>query len=160
MKLTIKTKLSLFTGMMILLVILFISYSLFVYERKVRTEDIKNQQKAIFANFANLSKEALLVQDEILLLNNMRALKKTYWGIVYINFITSEGRIIYTDKDKSNRGIGKQYIGSRLVEQYNTGYDRDFLEISAPVYISGKRLGVGQIGFSQTDYNKYIDEIL
>lgn len=152
----LKAKISIFTLFIIMLVVIMISYSLFVYEKKNRIEDISNQQKAIFANFYYLSKEALLVRDELLLLNIMRALKNTYWGIKYINFIVSQGRVLYTDKDSSSRVISKQHIDRNITEEYTSGYNKEFLEMSAPVYINNNRLGVGQIGFSKGDYNKYI----
>ena len=133
-----------------------ISYSLFVYEKRTRIEDISNQQKAIFVNFSNLTKEALLMHDELLLLNIMRALKNTYWGIDYLNFIGTKGRIIYTDKNSSLRAEKKQYLDRKIEEEYSSGHKKKILEMSAPVFIGNERLGVGQIGFSKTDYNKYI----
>jgi signal transduction histidine kinase len=156
----LNAKLSGFTLSIIILVVIMISYSLFVYEKKNRITDITNQQKAIFGNFSNLSKEALLLRDELLLLNIMRALKNTYWGIKYINFISTKGRVLYTDKENSSRAESKQYIDRKMEEVYKSGYNREYLEVSAPVYMNSERLGVGQIGFSKTDYNKFIAKSL
>ncbi len=156
----LKTKLSTFTLFIIILVIIMISYSLFVYEKKNRIEDIKNQQKAIFTNFYNLTREALLLHDELLLYHNMRALKNSYQGIKYINFISPGGRIIHTDRNGYHRAGSKRNIGNKIIEEYTSEHNKEVIEISAPVYLEKERIGVGQIGFSQTDYNKYIARTL
>ncbi|MFH1415428.1 MAG: HAMP domain-containing sensor histidine kinase [Elusimicrobiota bacterium] len=156
----LRTKLSIFTVSIIILVVLMISYTLFIFEQKNQIEEIKNRQKSIFANLANISKESLLLHDELLLFHNMRALKNSYWGVQYINFIGPQGRIIYTDKDSYYRAASKRFISSNITEEYITGYRKNILEMSAPVYSEDQRLGVGQIGFNQTDYEKYINERL
>jgi signal transduction histidine kinase len=134
------------------------SYSLFVFEKNNLFETNKNNQKAIFGNFTYLATETMLVRDELLLLNIMKALKNTYWGIDYINFINSKGRIISTDKERTAQIDSKKFIERFVIDEYSLRSNKKILEMSGPVYVGNERLGVSQIGFSETIYTKFISK--
>jgi signal transduction histidine kinase len=155
----IRTKLGLFVAGIIVLVVAGISFSIFIYEKKSRAKDIKEEQNVLFKNFTHLAKEALIVHDELLLLSNMNSLKDMYEGIKYVNFISAQDRILCTDKNYSSRVERKRYIESEARENYEGSYNEVF-EISAPIYIGSEKIGVGQIGFSQTYYDKNIRQAI
>ncbi|MBN2407998.1 MAG: HAMP domain-containing histidine kinase [Elusimicrobia bacterium] len=159
----LRAKLSIFTALIIVWVVFVITYNIFLYEKASRIKDIKDKQAAIMENFVNLAEEALIVRDELLLLNNMGALKKTYRGIAYMNFIITKGdvtRILYTDRDYTYRAGSKKDITSLNSEEYSSRSGEDILEMSRPLYLGPEKAGVGQVGFSQEYYDDYIAGVI
>jgi len=154
------TKLSLFTIAIIVLVIFTISFSLFIFEKDSRKRDIRENQEAIFHSFIQLARESLLIHDEVLLLNNMTLLKNTFKGVAYLNFMTDGERILYTDKDNSFRIFKKQYISEAVRDGYVRKDNEKIYELSSPVYIDNKKIGLAQIGFSGKYYDNIIAETI
>ncbi|MFW6173431.1 MAG: HAMP domain-containing protein, partial [Elusimicrobiota bacterium] len=157
----LKTRLSLFTIVIIVLVIFTISFSVFVYEKRSRINEIKQRQKAIYSNFTHIAKEALLVHDELLLLSNMKALKNTYKGIEYINFlILDEDRVLYTDNFNSYRIKNEENLNQISILEYKGAGSKAIYEITGPVFIKDNKIGVSQIGYSKQYYNNFISDTL
>jgi len=153
----LKTKLSIFTTSIIIVIVAVISYSLFVYVKSSRYKDIMTDQRTTMEHFIHLAKEALVVRDELLLLNTMRALKSTYNGIVYLNYINnSQGRILYTDREMSARIVEQRNLDRTITRTYSPHRNERIFEITQPVSVNNENIGVLQIGFSQ----KYYDEMV
>ncbi len=148
----INVKIAAFTAAVILIVVIMISYGVFLFERNSRIEEIEEEQKAILQSFVTLSEEMLLVQDELLLFNTMTALKNTYRGVEYLNFYNIKSdRLFFTDRDKSDSAIKYRDIHDLWKDDY---------VFSAPVYVSKERTGVAQIGFSPEYYERRITEAI
>ncbi len=146
----INLKLGIFTAAVIILVVVMVSYGVFLYERRTRIDEINQEQRSILQSFITLSEEALIVHDEVLLLNTMQAIENTYRGVEFINFYNlNTERLLFTDREE----IDKVYNVIDIHDTWQDGY-----EFSAPVYILGERTGIAQIGFSQGYYENRIEE--
>lgn len=148
----ISFKLGIFTAAVILAVIILVSYGVFMVERRLRIKEIEEEQETILRSFISLCEEALVIRDEIMILNNMRALKNTYPGIEYISFYNiNTDRFRSTDDEKKDDIYAVRDIHDLWVED-------DIL--SSPVYVRDNKAGIAQIGFSSSYYQQRIQDKL
>ncbi|MFW6173434.1 MAG: HAMP domain-containing sensor histidine kinase [Elusimicrobiota bacterium] len=157
----LRTKISIFTLSIVVIVTLLISFSVFLYVKDLQFKNVREKQKEIFENFVEISKQAVIVHDELLLLNNMNTLQKTYEGICYLNYVTKKEdttRTLYSNPDKSFRSKDVVDIKDRQNKTYKDRQDKDIFEISSPLLINGEKKGVCQIGFSEKVYKRELSK--
>ncbi|MCK4532213.1 HAMP domain-containing histidine kinase [bacterium] len=164
----IKTEFTLFASVLIIIVILGVSIFLFLFEKQFLIEEIKKGESSSIENFAQLCKEALITDDEILLLNYINVIKKTNEAIVYGFYLDDNDRILTSTKNKLIKNVLKSSAGRKakktkkfLRQVYTNPLNGELLDIvSIPVIVSQKKTGIAQIGFSRRVINKRIKEIV
>jgi signal transduction histidine kinase len=164
----LKTEFTLFASMLIIIVILGVSIFLFLFEKQFLIEEIKNVEISTVKNFSQLCKEALITDDEILLLNYINVIKKTNKAIVYGLYLDNKGRVLTSVKDRLIKNVLKSSVGKKAKrtrkfrrQVYTNPLNGELLDIlSFPVIINQKKTGIVQVGFSQNIINKRIKNVV
>ena len=164
----LKTEFTLFASMLIIIVILGVSIFLFLFEKQFLIEEIKNVEISTVKNFSQLCKEALITDDEILLLNYINVIKKTNKAIVYGLYLDNNGRVLTSTKDRLIKNVLKSSVGKKakrttkfLRQVYTNPFNDEILDIlSFPVIINQKKTGIAQVGFSLNIINKRIKDVV
>ena len=94
----LRTKFSLIFCLIIIGVIASVSTILFFYEKQMLVQQVRDKQKALIRSLEQIIKEALALEDDLLLVNYMDILERTNESIVYSVFIGENNRI-RTNKD-------------------------------------------------------------
>ncbi|MDI6757419.1 MAG: HAMP domain-containing sensor histidine kinase [Endomicrobiia bacterium] len=117
---------------------------LYHYEKQVLLADISEKMDMTLKHFVKVSEEALIVQDDLLLLNYTNLIKKTDASVVYAAFRDRSGVFLaHTDPSliyKKNRNVAAKDDGSIIVRERE-------------VNLSKRCLGYCEVGFSK----EYID---
>ncbi len=90
----LRARLSLFTILIMSLVIMGTSVSTMFWLRKLLLAENQANQKTLLNNFRKVCEEALITHDDVLLFNYITSLKKTVPGLVYAAFVDTERQFI------------------------------------------------------------------
>lgn len=118
---------------------------LYHYEKQVLLANVSEKMDMTLKHFVKVSEEALIVQDDLLLLNYTNLIKKTDASVVYAAFRDRSGVFLaHTDPSliykKNRRDAAAKDDGSIIVRERE-------------VNLSKRRLGYCEVGFSK----EYID---
>lgn len=124
------------------------SYLLFTEHHHLVRESIK-KQKIIVSEVAQIVKESLITQDDLLLMNYISVVKKNNPAIEYIKVSDMSGRMIgHTDfkqlKKKNTAGEARS----------------DVMTLVTTIEVMNRPTANIEIGFSKTVFNRQIDEAL
>src|SRR5262245_9627493 len=90
----LRTRLSLFTVLIITLVVAGISISMLFFIRKLFLTEIKNNQITTLNNFRKVCEESIAVSDPLVVNNYSESLRKTVPGLVYAAFSYKDLQLI------------------------------------------------------------------
>ena len=93
----LRTKFSFLNSFLIIAVILGVTIFLFIAEKRLLIREMEQNQTNIIKGLAQVAKESLIINDEILLINYVSLIKKTR-GVIYAVVTGPQGKILaHTD---------------------------------------------------------------
>ncbi len=152
----LRTRLSLFTVIIITLVVAGISVSMLFFLRQLLYSEIENNQKTTFDNFKKSCQDAVVVVRDPLAINEYsETMKKTVPGLAYAVFVHRDVQFVYGKNDAFKAlfpsivqafrvDSDQQKIG---VSQFVLSNGEQVLDLAAPVTENGIDYGVVRIGY-------------
>lgn len=162
----LRTKFSLLTCTLAVVVVLGVSSFLYIAEKQLLLKEMKENRNNIINGLAEVSRESLITSNEIVIINYINKLKDTR-GLKYAMLTTPEGEILaHTDIQllgnkvrkplEINISASKEFFTQKYVNENNI----EISAVSLPVSVDGKARGIVWVGFSQIILNKLVDETL
>ena len=155
----LRTKLTLYVSSLLIVVIVAVSYNIFVTQKKILTKQISEDRTKAFLSFVSMCNEAIKVKDDIQVNNAVKLLVSTYSpSVVYAGYINSKGVVMYAsrDEDRNMDSVLKARIrktGKDYIETYSSLTGEQICEFATPFFFDGLNVGTFVVGFSQ-DYMK------
>ncbi len=161
---SIRTKFTIFIFFMIILIIAGVAISVFFTQSVFLKEQFEENRKKLLKDIIYTCQEAVVVKDELLVINTIKSIIETYKPqIVYAGYLSPTGiKIIFSrDKEKENEFIDRIFAIEKptletFVVQYNNEQVTEFGDILKDK--EGKYYGCIKIGFSQTYLNEQIEK--
>ena len=160
----LRTKLTLYVSSLLRVVIVAVSYNIFVTQKKILTHQISENRTKAFQSFVSMCNEAIKVKDDIQVNNAVKLLVSTYNpSVVYAGYINSNGVVMYSsrDEDRNMDSVLKSRIkktSKNYIETYSSLTGEQICEFATPFFFNGKNVGTFVVGFSQDNMKKQIDE--
>ena len=152
----LKTKFSIFSGLLIILVAFSISALLIFVEEKYLTNETKQKQLSSINNLARVAKDSIIREDDLMILNYINTIRKTEGSISYAMVVNNESKIIaHTDTlllrtaVEDPIGIKAQTCKDIFVQTYKKG-NEEIIDVASPVMVGNKKSGIVRLGFSKT----------
>lgn len=162
----LRTKFSLLNSILIIAVILGVSIFLFIAEKRLLIQEMEKNQMNIIKGLAQVGRESLITNDEILLINYVNLVERTR-GVMYAMVTAPQGKILaHTDVNLlgtiANDTIAiKARSSNELVTQsYLDKKKQNILDVALPIFINQNKMGIARIGFSQDSLHKIVEETL
>jgi len=162
----LRTKFSLLNSFLIIVVILGVSIFLFVAEKKLLIQETEENRSDIIKGLAQVGKESLITNDEILLINYINLVKKTR-GVIYAMVTDNRGKILaHTDvallgKSANGPVATKAISSNELATQTYVDKDKgNILDIAMPILVNENKMGMARIGFAQDALHEVVEEAL
>ena len=162
----LRTKFSVLNSFLIIAVILGVSVFLFIAEKRLLIQGIEENQTNVIKGLAEVGKESLINNDEILLINYVNLVKRTR-GVMYAVVTDPQGKVL-AHTDVSLLGtVGNDTIAiearssNKLVTQsYIDKEKQKVIDVALPILINQDKAGVARIGFSQDSLHEIVEETL
>ena len=162
----LRTKFSLFAILILVVALLGMSVILFIFEKKHLLQTMRETQVNAIKGLAEVCKEAIISEDDLLLMNYMKVVKRTT-GVVYAMFVNDEGKVVvHTDVNllgyvyRDSIGVRAQNSEDLLIQSYTGREGGELIDVSLPVLLGEGRLGTARIGFSKVVLNRVVGETL
>ena len=162
----LRTKFSFLNSFLIIAVILGVSIFLFIAEKRLLIQEMEKNQTNIIKGLAQVGKESLITNDEILLINYVNLVERTR-GVMYAMVTAPQGKILaHTDVDLlgtiANDTIAiKARSSDELVTQsYVDKEKQNILDVALPIFIDQNKMGIARIGFSRDSLHEIVEETL
>ena len=159
----LRTKLTLYVSFLLIIVIVAVSYNIFVTHKKILTQQISENRTKAFQSFVSMCNEAIKVKDDIQVNNAVKLLVSTYKpSVVYAGYINSNGVVMYAsrDEDRNMDSVLKARIkksSKDYIETYSSLTGEQICEFATPFFFNGTNVGTFVVGFSQDNMKKQID---
>ena len=160
----LRAKLTLFVSFLLLLVIVVVSYNIFVTQKKILTQQISETRSRAFKSFVSMCNEAIEVRDDIQVNNAVKLLVSTYKpSVVYAGYINLNNAVMYAsrDEDRNMDSVLKARIkkaSKDYIEIYSSLTGEQICEFATPFFFQGENVGTFVVGFSQDKMKEQIDE--
>lgn len=152
--------------MLVLLITVSVSILIYLAESKVLTEEIQQRQSATVKGLAQITREAFLVNDDLLIFNYLNLLKKTNKAIGYASVLNNE-KMILAHTDATKLRTADDSAAAEAAVRSGDLFHQEFVmagaaifEISMPVMMGAERAGTARIGFSKKVLNEMISDTL
>lgn len=162
----LRTKFSFLNSFLIIAVILGVSIFLFIAEKRLLIQEMEKNQTNIIKGLAQVGKESLITNDEILLINYVKLVERTR-GVMYAMVTAPQGKILaHTDVNLlgtiANDTIAvKARLSNELVTQsYVDKEKQNILDVALPIFIDQNKMGIARIGFSRDSLHEIVEETL
>lgn len=162
----IRIKFIIFVSVLIVIIVVGVSGFLYFAESKVLKREARLSQTATIKGLAQICREALLVNDDLLLFNYLNLLKNTNKAVVYGAVLNAENQILaHTDAtkirsyDNSKIGLAAKKANDIFSQEWvRSGVE--IFELSIPVMMGENRAGTARLGFSKKVLNEILNETL
>lgn len=152
----LRTRLSLFTGIIIVALVGGVSLSILHLLQKVFLEEVRANQKTALKNFSRVCEESLVLRDPVIVVSYTESLSKSLPGLAYAVFAHVEFQRVFGENPKFQEFYpffshameapsGEQVLRSPKGELIQ--------EVSAPVMRGDLLAGMVRVGF----YQNYVD---
>lgn len=162
---SIKSKLSLLTSILILAVLTGVGFSLYMAEKYYLIRQIKSNQEQAIQGLAQISKEAFITNDDLLLINYVRFLTRSS-ALSYSVVTENTGKVRVHSKVELigtylNDPVSQKAQKSQtMVRQMFKGPSGPQIDISIPIIIGGVRSGTARVGYSESALALYVEQAL
>jgi signal transduction histidine kinase len=162
----LRTKFSFFAILLLLVALLGMSVILFIFEKKHLLQTMRENQVNAIKGLTEICKEAIISEDDLLLLNYIKVVKRTT-GVVYAMFVDNMGKVVvHTDTNllgyvyQDDIGVKAQSSEDLLIQPYMGKEGGELVDVSLPVLLGEDRLGTARIGFSGVVLNRVVEDTL
>ncbi len=159
----LKAKITLYVSFLLLVVIVAVSYNIFVTQKKILTQQISENRIKAFTSFVSMCNEAIKVKDYSQVDNAVKLLVSTYKpSVVYAGYINSNNSVMYAsrDEDRNMDSVLKMRIkktNKDYIEVYSSLTGEQICEFATPFFFDGENVGTFIVGFSQDNMKEEID---
>lgn len=162
----LRTRFSILTGLLVIIIIIVFNIFIYLYEKEILTQEIKSREQAIAENFFTVCQDAAIRNDDILILNYIKGIKRTHPGVRYAYLMEPSG-LVLTLYDSRLFTIPERDVFQNISPDVAprtilwTGADgTEVIEISKVLIMRNKIMGLSVIGFSNTYYERiFLDNI-
>ncbi len=162
----LKTKFSVLNSFLIIAVILGVSVFLFIAEKRLLIQEIEENQTNIIKGLAEVGKESLITNDEILLINYVNLIRRTR-GVMYAVVTDPEGKVLaHTDVSflgmvaNDTTAIKARSSNKLVTQSYVDKENQKVLDFALPIFVNEEKAGIARIGFSQDSLHEIVEETL
>jgi len=162
----LKTKFSVLNSFLIIAVILGVSVFLFIAEKRLLIQGIEENQTNIIKGLAEVGKESLINNDEILLINYVNLVKRTR-GVMYAVVTDPQGKVLaHTDVSllgaiaNDTTAIKARSSNKLITQSYVDEKEQKVLDFALPIFVNQDKVGIARIGFSQDSLHEIVEETL
>jgi len=162
----LRTKFSFFAILILVVALLGMSVILFIFEKKHLLQTMRENQVTAIKGLAEVCKEAIISEDDLLLMNYIKVVRRTT-GVIYAMFVDDKGKVVvHTDTNligyvyQDPIGIKAGSAEDLLIQTYTGKEGGEIADVSFPVLLGQDRLGTARIGFSKVVLNKIVEETL
>ncbi|MBA7514031.1 Adaptive-response sensory-kinase SasA [subsurface metagenome] len=162
----LRTKFSFFAILILVIALLGMSVILFIFEKKHLLQTMREGQVNTIKGLAEVCKEAIISEDDLLLMNYIKVVKRTT-GVIYAMFVDDEGKVVvHTDTNllgyvyRDSIGIKAQSSEDLLIQSYKGREGGELIDVSLPVLLGEGRLGTARVGFSKVVLNRIVEDTL
>jgi signal transduction histidine kinase len=127
---------------------------------------MEENQTNVIKGLAQVGKESLITNDEILLINYVNLVKRTR-GVMYAVVTSPQGKVLaHNDVNIlgtiTNDAIAiKARSSNKLVTQsYVDKGNQKIVDFALPIFINQNKVGIARIGFSQDSLHEIVEETL
>lgn len=159
----LKAKITLYVSFLLLIVIVAVSYNIFVTQKKILTHQISENRTRAFKSFVSMCNEAVKVKDDGQVNNAVELLVSTYKpSVVYAGYINSNNVVMFAsrDEDRNIDSVLKTRIkktNKDYIEVYSSLTGEQICEFATPFFFNGENVGTFVVGFSQNNMKEEID---
>ncbi len=159
----LKAKITLYVSFLLLVVIVAVSYNIFVTQKKILTQQISENRIRAFKSFVSMCNEAIKLRDDIQVNNAVKLLVSTYKpSVVYAGYINSNNVVMYAsrDEDRNMDSVLKTRIkktNKDYIEVYSSLTGEQICEFATPFFLNEENVGTFIVGFSQNHMKEQID---
>ncbi len=153
MKLKIKFTSAIF--LLLAFIILTISLSLFIAQKKILRKYLESSRQKIFQDFTSTCTESLVLKDEILIFNTIKSLTETYQPtIVYAGYLSPSGIVLSAVKKSEEQNAFRQRFfkidkRSINIENFFSKSNEEIKEFGLNLFVKDKYVGTIKVGFSE-----------
>ena len=162
----LRTKFSVLNSFLIIAVILGVSVFLFIAEKRLLIQEMEKNQMNIIKGLAEVGKESLITNDEILLINYVNLVKRSR-GVMYAMVTGPQGKILaHTDvnilgtSDNDTIAMKARSSNEPVIQSYVNKGKQKVLDIALPIFVNQDKVGIARIGFSQDSLHEIVEETL
>jgi len=162
----LRAKFSFFAILILVVALLGMSVILFIFEKKHLLQTMRENQVTAIKGLAEVCKEAIISEDDLLLMNYIKVVRRTT-GVIYAMFVDDKGKVtVHTDTNllgyvyQDPIGIKAGSSEDLLIQTYTGKEGGEIVDVSFPVLLGQDRLGTARIGFSKVVLNKIVEETL
>jgi signal transduction histidine kinase len=151
----LRTRLSLFTILIMTLVVAGTSASTVYFLRKLLFAEQRINQKTFLDNFRKVCEEARITNDDVLLFNYINSLTKTVPGLVYASFVDTDRQLIIGRTEAFSQIFPDIAQAAALpatpdgVSLYETFAKERVEDLATDVVVEGTSYGVARVGILQ-----------
>lgn len=159
----LRAKVTLYISVLLLIVIVAVSYNIFVTQKKILTQQISENRTRAFQSFVSMCNEAIKVKDDDQVDHAVKLLVSTYKpSVVYAGYISLDNNVMYAsrDEDRNMDSVLKTRIkksNKDFIEVYPSLTGEQICEFATPFFFNGENVGTFVVGFSQVEMKKQID---
>jgi len=165
LKILLRTKLSLFSSLLVLLVVSGVGLGLYVAERRYLIQRIEDSQTETVQTIVQVGREALSTQSALLLSSYLGLLQKSR-GLSYAMVVDGEGRVlahsnvVLVNQKPDDPAAAAALNARALLKQVVPGENDRTIDLALPIYLEGSRVGVARAGYSEAAVTKEVNEAL
>ena len=159
----IRFKFTLYISILLLLVIVGVSYNIFVAQKQFLTSQFSQARVKTLKSFASMCNQALKVRDDLQVHNAIKYLITTYNpSVVYAGYISQNNLIMFSSRD-NNKNIDYEFrkrikkVESGTSQRYMALSGEEIYEYCVPLKNDNQNIGTFIVGFSQDEMQKQVD---
>ena len=159
----LKAKITLYVSFLLSIVIIAVSYNIFVTQKKILTQQISENRTRAFQSFVSMCHEAIKVKDNNQVNNAVNLLVSTYKpSVAYAGYIDADNVVMFAsrDEDRNMDSVLKTRIKKATkdhIEVYSSLTGEQICEFATPLFFGGENVGTFVVGFSQNNMKQQID---
>jgi len=152
----LKTRFSLFTGLLVTMVLAATSSHL----KQHLIKETGENQIALVKSLASVGRDSLLRNDDLFLVNYINTVKEGNRTVTYALFVDNDNRILAHSNPELLRQFVKDPIGIKAqssqaltIQSYQTvsgDAQQEIIDVALPVFLGEERKGTARVGFSKT----------
>jgi len=166
LKTSLKFKLSVFSTFLVVLVVIGVSFSLYVEEHRHLLKNARDAQADTVQALAQVARESIIAHDDILLLNYVKLIARSKI-CVYAFVLDNSGKIlIHTDPSQIGLDyddpLTKKSMDSPMLLRQPTHLKdgSEVVDVSMPIQLGSQRLGTVRVGYSQKVTEEWVQQAL
>ncbi|MBI4395591.1 MAG: HAMP domain-containing protein, partial [Elusimicrobia bacterium] len=160
-----RTKLSLYSGLLVLGVVSSVGVSLYLVERFYLIQRLQQSQAEIVQFLAQIGRETIVNKSDLLLSSYLALIHRSR-ALTYAMVLNDKGQVLAHSNvilvgQKLTDPLTQKALETRSFLRQEVGASGDQLvDLSLPIYMEGRRVGTARVGYSQNLTKQLVDQTL